>query len=119
MKVTVTRSGGFAGLSTRWEVRVDEQPDEDSWLMLLRDLPWDAQRREPPQPDRYIYRIRCEPAPADRPARPEPTEAVIPEQSLTGGWRELVDRVRDLDPSPERPTRSNRGNDSGAGSRRF
>ena len=105
MKVTVTRSGGFAGLSTRWEVRVDEQPDEDSWLMLLRDLPWDAQRLEPPQPDRYIYRIRCEPVPA---AKPEPKEAVIAEQSLTGGWRELVDRVRHLDPAPERSQRSNR-----------
>ncbi|GGF02607.1 protealysin inhibitor emfourin [Mycetocola zhadangensis] len=105
MKVTVTRSGGFAGLSTRWEVRVDEQPDEDSWLLLLRDLPWDAQRQVPPQPDRYIYRIRCEPVPA---ARPEPREAVIPEQSLTGGWRELVDRVRHLDTTPERPTPSSR-----------
>jgi hypothetical protein len=109
MKVTVTRSGGFAGLSTRWEVRVDEQPDEDSWLMLLRDLPWDAQRREPPQPDRYIYRIRCEPVPA---TKPEPKEAVIPEQSLTGGWRELVDRVRHLDSEPERSRRSHR--DGGA-----
>ena len=105
MKVTVTRSGGFAGLSTRWEVRIDEQPDEDSWLVLLRGLPWDAQRREPPQPDRYIYRIRCEPVPE---AKPEPKEAVIPEQSLTGGWRELVDRVRDLDPAPERSQRSKR-----------
>jgi hypothetical protein len=114
MKVTVTRSGGFAGLSTRWEVRVDEQPDEDSWLVLLRDLPWDAQRREPPQPDRYIYRIRCEPIPA---ARPEPKEAVIPEQSLTGGWRELVDRVRSLDSAPDRPSRAQR--DRGTGSKNF
>ena len=111
MKVTVTRSGGFAGLSTRWEVRVDEQPDEDSWLVLLRGLPWDAQRREPPQPDRYIYRIRCEPVPA---TRPEPREAVIPEQSLTGGWRELVDRVRDVDPTPDRAARSTRNREGGA-----
>lgn len=114
MKVTVTRSGGFAGLSTRWEVRIDEQPDEDSWLTLLRNLPWDAERRQAPQPDRYIYRIRCEPVPA---TRPEPREAVIPEQSLTGGWRELVDRVRSLDPSPERAAPSHR--DRGRGSTDF
>ncbi len=112
MKVTVTRSGGFAGLSTRWEVSVDEQPDEDSWRTLLRGLPWDAQRAQPLQPDRYIYRIRCEPTAADRreSARTAPAEAVIPEQSLTGGWRELVDRVKDLDTAPEHPRRSNRGN---------
>ncbi|PWC07249.1 protealysin inhibitor emfourin [Mycetocola zhujimingii] len=105
MKVTVIRSGGFAGLSTRWEVRVDEQPDADSWLILLRNLPWDNQRPQPPQPDRYIYRIRLEPIPE---ARPEPKEAVIPEQSLTGGWRELVDRVRAFDPTPEQPRRTDR-----------
>lgn len=106
MKVTVTRSGGFAGIARTWHVFVEREPDEESWVVLLRKLPWDEVTREPSQPDRYLYRINCEPrARTDRPDSrdaperilPEPREAVIPEQRLTGPWRELVDRVRERD----------------------
>lgn len=105
MKVTVTRSGGFAGLARSWHVFVEKEPDEESWILLLRRLPWDDVPQEPPQPDRYLYRINCEPrqtaqdvADARRePVIVEPREAVIPEQRLTGPWRELVDRVRERD----------------------
>jgi hypothetical protein len=108
MKVTVTRSGGFAGIARRWQVFVEKEPDEESWILLLRQLPWDDVAREPAQPDRYLYRINCEPrmtAPGDarddprlrEPAIAEPREVVIPEQRLTGPWRELVDRVRERD----------------------
>ncbi|MET1052637.1 MAG: protealysin inhibitor emfourin [Mycetocola sp.] len=94
MKVTVTRSGGFAGLSRRWQVLIEREPDEEAWLGLLSTLPWDEVPRDAPQPDRYLYRINCEP---DDGVSPEPREAVIPEQDLTGAWRELVDRVRERD----------------------
>ena len=94
MKVTVTRSGGFAGIAVRWQVFVEKEPDEDDWLVLLGNLPWDDVPQGPPQPDRYQYRIDCEPVEAATQAH---REAVIPEQKLTGPWRELVDRVRERD----------------------
>lgn len=94
MKVTVTRSGGFAGIPRRWEVFVEKEPDEDAWLVLLGNLPWDDIPQDAPQPDRYLYRINCEPYES---VIPEPREAVIPEQDLTGPWRELVERVRERD----------------------
>ena len=90
MKVTVTRSGGFAGLSRVWTVRIEEQPDEDQWRELLERLPWERGGLAPDEPDRYVYRVRC--------AR---HEAVIPEGKLTGPWRELVDRVKEAGAPPD------------------
>jgi len=83
MIVTVIRSGGFAGLSRVWSVRIEEQPDEEQWRELIDRLPWDRSTAAPDEPDRYIYRVRC--------AR---NETVIPERKLSGPWRELVDRVK-------------------------
>ncbi|MET0932726.1 MAG: protealysin inhibitor emfourin [Mycetocola sp.] len=123
MKVTVTRSGGFAGIARRWQVFVESEPDEESWILLLRQLPWDDVPQEPAQPDRYLYRINCEPRQtAQDDAEPsnrrenvigQPREAVIPEQRLTGPWRELVDRVRERDEQenerrPSHPSHSDR-----------
>ncbi|HEV7950699.1 MAG TPA: protealysin inhibitor emfourin [Glaciihabitans sp.] len=84
MRVTVTRSGGFAGLTQTWTITVDEQPDSADWAELIDRLPWGRRPRSAPQPDRYVYDIRC--------ARHRVT---LPEQQLTGPWRELVDRVRE------------------------
>lgn len=83
MKVLVWRSGGLLGRSVEWDVVVDEQPDSDQWYLLIAELPWDECPAVSATPDRYNYRIRC-----------DPHEVVIPEQQLTGPWRELVDRVR-------------------------
>ena len=83
MKVSVTRSGGFAGLSRTWSVVVDEQPDRDDWISLVSSLPWSSRPRERPQPDRYVYVIRC-----------SRRRITLPEQKLEGPWRELVDRVK-------------------------
>ncbi|WP_208324034.1 protealysin inhibitor emfourin [Diaminobutyricimonas sp. TR449] len=82
MRITVTRSGGFGGLTRSWSIEISG--DEDEWRDLVAHLPWDEVHPAPPQPDRYVYRVRC--------AR---REATIPEQQLTGPWRELVDRVRE------------------------
>lgn len=84
MKITVVRSGGFAGLSRTWEVRVEEQQDADSWFGLIEELPWNDQRLVPPQPDRYVYRIRV-----------SRRQIVLPEQQLTGPWRALVEKVKE------------------------
>ncbi|WP_350347050.1 protealysin inhibitor emfourin [Agromyces sp. G08B096] len=85
MDVTVARSGGLAGLLLVWEVDLDRQPDRDAWKGLIDGLPWDEVRAVPPEPDRFVYRIRC-----------EPHEATLAERQLTGPWRELVDRVREV-----------------------
>jgi hypothetical protein len=91
MKVEVSRSGGFAGITRRWQADVDAQPDKDDWIILIDDLPWDEVPAQPSEPDRYTWVIRI--------AAPDPEttrhEAALPERELTGGWRELVDRVRE------------------------
>ena len=84
MKITVTRSGGIAGLTREWVVRVEEQGDPDSWFRLVEQLPWNERHRSAPQPDRYVYRIGV-----------SRRRITLPEQELTGPWRQLVDRVRD------------------------
>jgi hypothetical protein len=83
MKVSVTRSGGIAGLSRTWAVATDEQPDREAWEALLASLPWDERASSAPQPDRYVYVIQY-----------SRRRVTLPEQSLTGPWRELVDRVK-------------------------
>lgn len=83
MKVVVTRSGGFTGLSVTWEVQVDAQPDPAAWHALVAELPWNAVADRAPQPDRFIYRIRC-----------DHHEATLTEPDLEGPWREIVERVR-------------------------
>ncbi|WP_349898335.1 protealysin inhibitor emfourin [Parafrigoribacterium soli] len=84
MKIRVVRSGGIAGLSSHWEVTIDDRDDRESWLALLDRLPWQDVSTEQQQPDRYSYRIEC-----------SRHRVTLPEQQLTGPWRELVDRVRD------------------------
>lgn len=83
MIVTVIRSGGFAGLSRVWTVRVEEQADEEQWRELIDRLPWDRTSAASDEPDRYVYRVRC-----------APHETVIPERRLDGPWRELVEKVK-------------------------
>ena len=97
MKILVWRSGGLLGRRVEWDVVVDEQPDPEQWYLLIAELPWDERPAVIATPDRYTYRIRC-----------DPHEVVIPEQQLTGPWRELVDRVRDAD-TQARPRESERG----------
>jgi hypothetical protein len=84
MKVTVVRSGGFAGLTSNWEVVIDDQDDRDSWMELIESLPWQSTPRARQLPDGYSYRITC-----------SRHRITLPEQQLTGTWRELVDRVRE------------------------
>jgi hypothetical protein len=83
VKITVVRSGGFAGLTSNWEVVVDDQDDRDSWIALIESLPWQSTPRARPHPDGYSYRISC-----------SRHRITLPEQQLTGTWRELVDRVQ-------------------------
>ncbi len=83
MKITVVRSGGVAGLTNNWEVVVEDQDDRDSWIELIDSLPWRSTPSAHQLPDGYSYRITC-----------SRHRITLPEQQLTGSWRELVDRVR-------------------------
>jgi hypothetical protein len=89
MKITVVRSGGIAGISTSWEVTIDDRDDRESWIGLIEQLPWNSTTRTGAAPDRFSYRIRC--------ARRQVT---IAEQQLTGPWRELVERVQEASDQP-------------------
>ncbi|MRX42677.1 protealysin inhibitor emfourin [Agromyces kandeliae] len=92
MEVEVVRSGGLAGLRLTWTVEVEDQPDPEEWVLLVERLPWSDTPPAPPEPDRYTYRIRC-----------EPHVATLAERQVTGPWRDLVDRVRDVaEPSRRR-----------------
>lgn len=75
MKVTVTRSGGFAGLTMRWSA--DLEPS------LLSELPWDSRPPRAPEPDRFVYVIRV-----------SRRRITLPESRVDGAWRELVERVQ-------------------------
>ena len=80
MKITVVRSGGFAGLTRSWVVVVDRH--DQHWASLLDDLPWGSVKLVVPTPDRFVYRIRV-----------SRRQVVLPEQQVAGAWRTLVDQV--------------------------
>ena len=86
MKITVVRSGGFAGISRTWQVQLVSSAEFDAWNDLLRELPWDERPQTAPQPDRFVYRIRV-----------SRRRITLPEQQVRGLWRELVTRVQNAD----------------------
>jgi len=107
LRITVTRSGGIAGLSPRWTVEAEAEPDGAEWLALVDSCPWDDEGADVDTgADRFVYTIRVlmQPPEADKaespvdqttPTVPEERGARIPEKKLDGPWRELVDRVKD------------------------
>lgn len=83
MRVIVSRTGGFVGRRSTWEIDVDSQPDESRWRDLIEQVPWSDPPPASSGPDRFVYEISC-----------EPHEATVPEQQLQGPWRDLVELVR-------------------------
>ncbi|GAA4284336.1 hypothetical protein GCM10022261_18670 [Brevibacterium daeguense] len=87
----MTRSGGFAGMRRSWSVQ-PKGPDEHRWCRLLDACPWDeAEESRPgavgsPGADRFVYAIET----------PEHS-ITLPESSLVGPWRELVEWVQASD----------------------
>jgi hypothetical protein len=78
--VTITRTGGFAGISRQWTL----QMDADEWRSLLASGAPSVSSRPDHSADRFVYRIR-----GGR------RSLVIPDSRLDGAWRELVERARD------------------------
>ena len=81
----MSRTGGMAGMTRTWSVRVDAAADDRAdWDALLDECPWDAPSPPSPGADRFVYLVRA----GDREAR-------LGEAAVDGPWRRLVDRVRD------------------------
>lgn len=110
VEVDVARTGGFAGITRRWTAQAPEDEASD-WISLIDRCPWDRAPRpgeadDPsgasPMPDRFVWWIRASWTGAD------PREAELPDEELTGAWRELVDAVREWSGAVERPERGGR-----------
>ncbi|WP_427006880.1 protealysin inhibitor emfourin [Pseudarthrobacter sp. H2] len=88
MKITVERSGGFAGMTRTWAVQTAPPDDNDCWQPLIEACPWDTlpppgRAVSPGQADRFTYSIRA-----------GQRRATLPEQALTGPWRDLVEHAK-------------------------
>jgi hypothetical protein len=93
VEVDVTRSGGIAGMTRRW--RAEPADDEVSqWVALIDRCPWnDVSARASgdgrgPVADGFVWRISARWTEDDR------REAELPDDAVTGAWRDLVDAVR-------------------------
>lgn len=91
MRIEVSRSGGFAGITRRGAVDTAHRSDAADWHRLVGSATRPSgTRRHGPAPDRFVYRIVI-----DRQAG-QPTgrqEMTVGEGELTGPLRELVNRV--------------------------
>ena len=87
--VTVTRTGGIAGLRRKW--RAEAAADDASpWINLIEGCPWDTRQlaRFPGGADRFMWSVdaRCG---ADQ------RQAELADSDVQGPWRELIDAVRE------------------------
>lgn len=57
MKISVTRSGGFAGTTRRGEVDTSGRADAEEWHDLVRDADLSGAGTSSGGPDQYTYRI--------------------------------------------------------------
>ena len=99
MRIEITRSGGFGGLTRTWSLEVSRTEAEQRWLPLAEaaadegagGAPSDGSaagggagpRGPGPARDRFTYRIAI-----------GYTEVDLPESRLGDPWRELIDRAR-------------------------
>lgn len=57
MKISVFRSGGFAGLVRHAEIDTSERDDAQEWHDLVRRADLSAHEESAGKPDRYTYRV--------------------------------------------------------------
>jgi hypothetical protein len=88
--VSVTRSGGFAGLTMHGELDVDAQPDADRLEAAVRALGAKDLGTGRPQPDRYVYRLEVRDA---QDADATQTTHTVAEQDVDATTAWLLDRV--------------------------
>ena len=117
IEVDVARTGGFAGITRRWTAL--PPPDEASeWISLIDSCPWDEAptptpderpanpsavvAHRDPVPDGFMWWIRASWSGAFT------KEAELPDDAITGAWRELVDAVREWNRDADGPRTSGR-----------
>ena len=90
-----TSTTGFAGLTRKWTVScpIDEA---DDLIALVNACPWRSAQTDSVSRDRFIYVITVR-APSKK------RSATLPEASVTGPWKSLVQRVQDESPAPAKP----------------
>ncbi|WP_246533410.1 protealysin inhibitor emfourin [Microbacterium flavescens] len=97
VSVTVTRSGGFAGMARRWKAEAGES-EASRWRTLIEECPWDAAAvvRVEAGADRFLWTLDARCGERSR-------EAELAESDVHGPWRELIDAVKEAAaPSPPR-----------------
>jgi hypothetical protein len=86
--VTVTRSGGFAGLTKHGELDTSDQPDATKLEDAVRALGAKDLGSGRPQPDRYVYRLEVRDAQDD-----DATHHTVAEQDVDATTAWLLDRI--------------------------
>lgn len=106
LSVRVLRSGGFAGLTRRWEVELPAS-DADAWIVLVDSCPWPDRVSESAAEgaDRFVWQVTVWLPPSDD------RIAVLGDDEITGPWSELIDAVREAAREP----RERSGGVSGGG----
>ena len=88
--VTVTRSGGIAGLRRTWRAE-PASGEAPQWIALIDECPWEAVDAMVPRAgrgaDRYVWRVDARLGGAER-------VAALADPDVRGPWRELIDAVR-------------------------
>lgn len=88
--VTVTRTGGVAGLRRTWQAEPDTA-ESPQWIALIDGCPWDAAdpaRRTPPSgADNFMWHV-------DARCGENAREAELADPEVQGPWRDLIDAVR-------------------------
>ena len=88
--VTVTRTGGIAGMRRTWRAQPDTA-ESPHWIALIDGCPWGA--ADPARPirpsgaDRFVWHVDARCGDAAR-------EAALADPEVQGPWRELIDAVR-------------------------
>ncbi|MFT4219447.1 MAG: hypothetical protein QM611_02850 [Microbacterium sp.] len=92
VEVTVTRTGGVAGLRRQWRVEPGAD-DAPRWVALIEDCPWDElPSASPPGADLFVWQVwaRCVADDGERVER----DAELPDPRVQGPWLELIAAVR-------------------------
>ena len=86
--VRLTRTGGLAGITRRWQAEAPEG-DESQWVAVIDQCPWDE---TPPtdsvRTDGFTWRIVAV-------VRHDERSVVLPESAAVGPWATLISVVRD------------------------
>jgi len=89
VRITVVRTGGFAGVARRWSVAPPPR-EAPVWAELIDACPWEH-TTGPPTPPRGADRFCWEVAAAHG---GDARHAELADQDVDGPWRVLIDAVR-------------------------